>query len=39
MLEINRYLYLNEPTNQKSEGYEKVKETVSDYIQTLKSNF
>lgn len=38
MLEINRALYLNEPTNQKSESYNQIKKTVSEYIQTIKSS-
>lgn len=37
MLEINRSLYLNEPTNQKSESYEQIKQTVNEYIQTIKN--
>jgi N-formylglutamate deformylase len=39
MLEINRNLYLNEPSNNKSENFIKIKEIVSDYIQILKSEF
>lgn len=37
MLEINRALYLNEPGNQKSRNYIKVKETVTEYLKTLKT--
>jgi N-formylglutamate deformylase len=38
MLEINRALYLNEPTNQKSESYDQIKQTVNAYIQTIKNH-
>jgi N-formylglutamate amidohydrolase len=38
MLEINRSLYLKEPTNQKSEKYEQIKEVVNDYIKTIKNS-
>lgn len=37
MLEINRRMYLNEPTNEKSEGYSKTKGIIQDYIKLLKS--
>lgn len=37
MLEVNRRLYLNEPTNDKSPGYQKTKEIVQDYIKLLKT--
>jgi N-formylglutamate deformylase len=37
MLEINRALYLNEPGNQKSRNYIKVKETVTEYLKILKT--
>lgn len=37
MLEVNRRMYLNEPTNQKSEGYLRAKEIVQEYIKLLKS--
>jgi N-formylglutamate deformylase len=36
MLEVNRRMYLNEPTNEKSDRYFKTKETVQDYIKFLK---
>jgi N-formylglutamate deformylase len=36
MLEVNRRLYLNEPTNEKSEGYQRTKEIVQGYIKLLK---
>lgn len=38
MLEINRALYLNEPTNQKSESYSHIKQLVSEYIKTIKNS-
>jgi N-formylglutamate deformylase len=37
MLEVNRGLYLNEPTIEKSEDYERTKEIVQGYIKMLKS--
>jgi N-formylglutamate amidohydrolase len=37
MLEVNRRMYLNEPTNQKSDGYLRKKEFVQEYIKLLKS--
>lgn len=37
MLEVNRRMYLNEPTNEKSEGYLRTKEIVQEYIKLLKS--
>lgn len=37
MLEVNRRLYLNEPTNEKSMNYQKTKEVVQDYINLLKA--
>lgn len=37
MLEVNRRMYLNEPTNEKSEGYLRTKDIVQDYIKLLKS--
>jgi N-formylglutamate amidohydrolase len=39
MLEVNRALYLNEPTNVKSENYEITKQTVNDYIRTINALF
>lgn len=36
MLEINRALYLEEPTNNKSEKYQQIKGLVNKYIQTIK---
>lgn len=36
MLEINRNLYLNEPTNQKSINYNKTKEVVQGFINLLR---
>jgi N-formylglutamate amidohydrolase len=38
MLEINRALYLNEPTNNKSEKYYEIKQITSDYIRTIKNS-
>jgi N-formylglutamate amidohydrolase len=37
MLEVNRRMYLNEPTNEKSNGYKRTKEIVQEYIKLLKS--
>lgn len=37
MLEVNRRMYLNEPTNEKSDGYLRTKEIVQEYIKLLKS--
>ncbi len=37
MLEVNRRLYLNEPTNEKSIEYNKTKEVVQDYLDLLRS--
>jgi len=36
MLEVNRALYLKEPTNEKSEGYPEIRRVVGDYIRGLK---
>ncbi len=36
MLEINRALYLNEPTNEKSERYPEIKKVVGEYVNVLK---
>jgi N-formylglutamate amidohydrolase len=38
MLEINRALYLNEPTNQKSETYSQIKQITGEYIRTIKNS-
>jgi N-formylglutamate amidohydrolase len=38
MLEINRALYLNEPTNQKSEKYSQIKQITSDYMRAIKNS-
>ncbi len=38
MLEINRALYLNEPTNQKSDNYDQIKQITGDYIRTIKNS-
>lgn len=37
MLEINRKLYLNEPTNEKSKAYNKTKKVVLNYLSLMKS--
>jgi N-formylglutamate amidohydrolase len=36
MLEINRSLYLNEPTNEKSERYLEIKKIVAKYVCFLR---
>lgn len=36
MLEINRGLYLNEPSNQKSTNYDTIKEVTSEFLETLR---
>jgi N-formylglutamate amidohydrolase len=36
MLEVNRRLYLDEPTNEKSENYQKTKEVVQGFLAGLK---
>lgn len=38
MLEINRSLYLNDSTNQKSEKYQEIKKVVQDYIRVIKQS-
>ena len=38
MLEINRALYLNEPTNEKSEKYSEIKKVTEDFINTIKNS-
>ncbi|MHA8097799.1 N-formylglutamate amidohydrolase [Aquirufa aurantiipilula] len=37
MLEINRDLYLEEPSNNKSDKYEEIKEVVNDYKNVIKN--
>jgi N-formylglutamate amidohydrolase len=37
MLEINRKLYLKEPTNEKSEGYSEIKAITMDFINTIRA--
>ncbi|MFZ4797747.1 MAG: N-formylglutamate amidohydrolase [Bacteroidia bacterium] len=37
MLEINRGLYLNEPTNEKSERYLEIKKLVGEYLGVIKN--
>lgn len=39
MLEVNRKLYLNEPINEKSSNYSKIKEVVYGYTQLIKSTY
>jgi len=39
MLEINRSLYLNEPGNKMSTDYRIIKETVTEYLQIVKTAF
>ena len=36
MLEVNRALYLKEPTNEKSDRYSEIKRVVGEYIRGLK---
>lgn len=38
MLEINRGLYLNEPTNNKSERYSEIKKITGEFIETIKNS-
>lgn len=38
MLEINRVLYLKEPTNEKSEKYLEIKKVTNEYLQVLQNN-
>jgi N-formylglutamate amidohydrolase len=38
MLEINRGLYLNEPTNEKAEGYSEIKKITGEFIKTIKNS-
>ena len=38
MLEVNRSLYLEEPTNQKSESFDNIQKIVDEYISTIKSS-
>jgi N-formylglutamate amidohydrolase len=38
MLEINRALYLNEPTNEKSERYLETKRITGGFIKAIKSS-
>jgi len=39
MLEVNRALYLKEPSNEKSEDYEQVKELVHEYLTLIFNAF
>lgn len=38
MLEINRGLYLKEPTNEKTEKYAEIKKVTAEFIKTIKSS-
>lgn len=39
MLEVNRKLYLNEPTNEKSVEFEKIKKVIEGFFNNLKDKF
>ena len=39
MLEVNRKLYLNEPTNEKSVEFEKIKKVIQGFLINLKDKF
>jgi N-formylglutamate amidohydrolase len=39
MLEVNRALYLEEPTNHKSEDYSKIKLIVGEYLKLIRDTF
>lgn len=39
MLEINRALYLQEPSNEKSERYEEIKQVVMEYKEVLRGKY
>lgn len=36
MLEVNRKLYLNEPSNEKSERFNEIKQITTDYLKSIK---
>jgi N-formylglutamate deformylase len=38
MLEINRRLYLNEPSNEKSSRYEEIKSVVAEFIKLMRTS-
>ncbi len=38
MLEVNRKLYLNEPSNEKSEEFNKIKDVIRNYIEWIRKN-
>lgn len=38
MLEVNRRMYLNEPSNKKSTGFNQTKEVVQEYLDLLRSH-
>jgi len=37
MLEVNRKLYLKEPTNEKSEKYNETKKIIAGFIELIKN--
>ena len=39
MLEVNRALYLNEPTNDKSNDFRKIQLVIGEYIEVLRGIF
>ena len=39
MLEVNRKLYLNEPSNEKNESYHTIKELTQSFIRKIKDHF
>jgi N-formylglutamate amidohydrolase len=39
MLEINRALYLKEPTNEESDRYEETKQVIHEYLKIIKNSF
>lgn len=38
MLEVNRVLYLNEPTNEKSKNYSEIRKVVAEFLKVMKSS-
>ena len=39
MLEINRALYLDEPSNMRSTNYDVIKDIVKEYLELMKSHY
>ena len=39
MLEVNRNLYLKEPSYEKSKNFNKIQEIIKGYIDELKTHF